>query len=81
MPFTPAYPTPVESGPSPTQPKEGAVESEYQITELASSVEPEPAFQVTESTTPEVDEVTATATADLPSQTVLFDATATVNSI
>ena len=74
---TPAQGTLVEPEPLFTQPKEDAVEAEYQgvgsdpiITELA--VEPV--------TTPEVvpNEVVATATTDLPFQTVLGDAT--VNS-
>ncbi len=77
---TPAQGTPVEPEPSFTPPKEDAVEVEYQgvgsdsiITELA--IEPL-------TTTPEVapNEVEATATTDLPFQTVLGDATATASS-
>ena len=79
-------PTHVESEPSFSQPKEGAGEAEYQEVDsdpviAEPAVEPEPVSQVTKSTPEAVpDEVTATATTELPFQTVLDDAIETVGS-
>jgi len=78
----PTQPTPVEPEPSSTQPMGNAVDTEYQavdpdsiITEAA--VEPEPVCEVTEVVS---NEVVASTTTELPFETVLHDATATVSS-